>query len=91
MPTIIELIRDIDKFDPEDVIFAKPEWTVDADARIFRLTPEYHAPPEAEALGYEYFLEVDVIRQVLEEFRDKPDVTLEVKCRRVIYYAKFDA
>jgi len=91
MPTIIDLLREIDAFDPEDVIFAKPEWTQDSEARIFRLTSDFRAPPEAEALGYKYFLEVDVIRQVLEAFRGKPDVPLDVKCRRVIYYAKFDA
>ena len=36
-------------------------------------------------------LEVEVVRQVLEAFRDNPDVSLAAKTRRVIDYATFDA
>jgi len=91
MPTIMDLLKDIDRLDPEDIIFAKPEWREDSEARIFPLMENNRLPPEAETLGYKYFLEVDVIRQVLNEFRNQPDVPLVVKCRRVIHYATFDA
>jgi hypothetical protein len=36
-------------------------------------------------------LEVDVVREVLEEFRDRPDASSLEKCRRVIHYATYDA
>jgi hypothetical protein len=92
MPTTIkDLIERIDEFDAEDVIFAKPDWTETAEARLFRLTEDNRAPPEAAALGFVYFLEVDLVRQVLEGFRGKPDTPLLAKVRRVIQYAKFDA
>jgi hypothetical protein len=91
MTKLCELIADIDQMNPEDVICAKPEWEPDSEARLFRLTEDYRVPEEAKAQGYEYFLEVDVIRQVLEEFRGRPDPSIEEKCKRIIPYAKYDA
>jgi hypothetical protein len=91
MGRLIDLIANIAQMDAEDVIFAKREWQPESDAKVFRLTEDYRVPEEAKELGYEYFLEVDVIRQVLEEFRDRVDAPLEEKCRRVIHYALYDA
>lgn len=91
MTTILELIEHINELDAEDVIFAKPDWSENAEARVFRLTTDHRAPPEALALGFKYFLEVDVVRQLLDEFRNRSDAPLVEKCRRVIHYARFDA
>lgn len=91
MTTLIELIGQIDAMDAEDVIVAKPEWHRGSDARIVRLTDDYRVPEETTQLGYRYFLEVDVIRQVLGEFHGRFDVTLEEKCDRIIHYAVYDA
>ena len=91
MAKLCELIASVDQMDLEDVICAKPEWRPDSEARVFRLTEDYRVPDEAKTQGYEYFLEADVIRQVLEEFHDRPDASIEEKCNRVIHYAKFDA
>jgi hypothetical protein len=91
MAKLIELIANVDQMDAEDVIFAKRDWQSESEARVFRLTEDYRAPDEAKLLGYEYFLEVDVIRQVLEEFHDRADASLEEKCQRVIHYAVYDA
>lgn len=91
MAKLLDLIAKIDQMDPEDVICAKPEWSPDSEATTFRLTEDYRVPEEARALGYEYFLEVDVIRQVLEEFHDRPHASLSEKCMRVIQYAIYDA
>ena len=91
MGRLIDLIANIAQMDAEDVIFAKREWQPESDAKVFRLTEDCRVPEEAKELGYEYFLEVDVIRQVLEEFRDRVDAPLEEKCRRVIHYALYDA
>lgn len=91
MTKLCELIADIDQMDAEDVIFAKPAWHLDSEARVFQLDDDCRVPAEATSQGYEYFLEVDVIRQVLEEFRDRADASVVDKCNRVIHYAKFDA
>lgn len=91
MAKLCDLIATVDQMDSEDVICAKPEWQPDSEARVFRLTADYRVPDEAKTQGYEYFLEVDVIQQVLEEFVGRSGASIEEKCRRVIYYAKFDA
>jgi hypothetical protein len=91
MAKLEELIAGLDNLDPEDVICAKREWRPDAEAQVVRLTEDGRVPEEVKALGYDYFLEVDVIRQVLEEFRERSGVPLEEKCRRIIDYAIYDA
>jgi hypothetical protein len=91
MFTIIELIARIDELDSEDVIFAKPEWHRNSEAAIFRLLEDGRAPTEAVKQGFKYLLEVDVARQVLEEFQRRPEATVEEKCDRVIHYAIYDA
>jgi hypothetical protein len=91
MAKLIDLIAKIDQMDPEDVICAKPEWLPESEARVFRLTEDCRVPNEAKALGYEYFLEVDVILQIIEEFSNRPDASLEAKCERIIHYATYDA
>lgn len=90
MTKLIDILAQIDDFDPEDVIFVKPEWSREAEAKVFRLTEDYRIPNEATSLGYKYFLEVDVVRQVLDEFKDR-DCTLDERCTRVIQYATYDA
>ena len=85
MAKLCELIANVQKMDPEDVICAKPEWGPDSEARLFRFTEDYRVPDEAKAQGNEYFLEVDVIRQVLEAFRGRADSSIEEKCKRIIY------
>ncbi len=91
MTKLVELIASIYQMDAEDVIFAKRDWQPESEARVFKLTEDYRAPDEAKELGYEYLLEVDIIRQVLEEFHDRADVSLEEKCKRVIHYAVYGA
>ncbi|AUX38229.1 MULTISPECIES: hypothetical protein [Sorangium] len=91
MAKLLDLIAKIDQMDREDVIFVKPEWRPDSEASVFQLTEDYRVPEEARALGYEYFLEVDTIQQILEEFRSRPDASLNERCERIIHYATYDA
>lgn len=90
MSRLIDLITRIDEFDEEEVIFVKGPWEPGSEARLFRLTSEGRAPAEAEALGFTYFLEVDVARQVLDEFVDSA-ASEDRKCTRIIQYATYDA
>ncbi|WP_437600224.1 hypothetical protein WMF28_01535 [Sorangium sp. So ce590] len=91
MAKLLDLIAKIDQMDREDMICVKPEWRPDSEASVFRPTEDYRVPDEAKVLGYEYFLEVDTIRQILEEFRSRPDASLNEKCERIIHYATYDA
>ena len=89
--TLVEIIASINEFDAEDVIFAKPKWTLNSEAEIFRLLEDGRVPGEAKRRGLEYFLEVDVVRQVLDEFLGRPGASIEEKCERIIHYATYDA
>jgi hypothetical protein len=91
MSTIRDLIEHIDELDEEDVIVAKGEWSSETEARSVHYSENFEIPPEVVESGFEYFLEVSVVWEVLGGFRDSPQVTLEQKCERVIHYAKFDA
>ena len=91
MERLLDLIAKIDQLDDEDVIFVKQDISPTSEAGIFRLTSDYQIPEEVKTLGYHYFLEVDTIRQVLEEFRCYPGASIEEKCRRIIQYAINDA
>ncbi|WP_437955260.1 hypothetical protein WME76_27455 [Sorangium sp. So ce119] len=91
MAKLLDLIAEIDQMDRGDVICAKPEWRPDSEARVFRLTEDYRVTDEAKALGYEYLLEVDTIRRILEEFRSRSDASINEKCERIIHYATYDA
>ncbi len=89
--TVLEILRKLGELDPEDVIFAKEPWHWESEAEVLRLTEELGVPAEATAAGLKYLLEVDVARQVLEEFKGRANVALETKCDRIIEYAIFDA
>lgn len=91
MSTLSALIQQAYDFDCEDVICAMRPWGAGCAAKIVRLDADYRVPPDVQAEGYEYFLEIDVVRQVLDEFRDRPAATWEQKCIRVIEYAARDA
>lgn len=89
--TILDLISRIEELAQEEVICAKPGWTPDTEALVVALPEDCRIPEGVLAMGYEYFLEVDVIRQVLQEFQLRPDATARERCERVIHYARFDA
>lgn len=86
-----DLIEAIDQLSVEDVIFVRPEWSPDSDAAALALDEECRVPSTAEELGMTYFLGVETALEVLEEFQDQPEATVDEKCRRLIEYATFDA
>ena len=74
----------------DDVIFARPPWTLDADAEIGPLDADYRVPASIKARGLAYFLEASVAREVLVVFGEREPTADE--CRRLImFYAEHDA
>ena len=89
-----EVVAQFDSLTNEDWICAegKPHWTPDSPAYVIRI-PEYS---DLQALGpiRDYFLEVFVARDVLEdwsELRGSRRPTIDEMCEALIYYAKHDA
>jgi hypothetical protein len=83
-----DMVSGIDSIDDELTIYAATSWTPDSLA-IVRHEPEGGGePPEAKALGMTYFLEVSIVKEVLEGIKN---MDLEAKTRRIIQYAVSDA
>jgi len=87
---LIEIVNDIGDLGDEDVIVAKPDWSINSEARVVRLTEDYRVPKDAIDAGFRYFLEIPTARQVLEEM-EGATYSPEQKCLRLIEYAVYDA
>lgn len=89
---ILDVIRDLDRFDPAHTIYAREPWGPEAEAMVVE-EPEEGDPEEPLRLGFKYFLEIYTAKEGLEgwEKNIKRVPTLDEKCARVIYYAIYDA
>ena len=91
--TLIEVIRDLESFDNEGIICLTKPWTENSKAIVVVETEARQLPAEAAMLGMEYFLDVFVAREFLEDWTANLDArpTLQEKCARLIQYAINDA
>jgi hypothetical protein len=92
---LIRLIERLAELDDDDTIFACEPWTEDSDAMVAPQDPKvpYGIPPEAAKAGMQYFLEIHIARDFVEDWIKFLGVTppsTEI-CRRVIEYAINDA
>ena len=71
-------------------IVSRRPWSPESEARLIQLTDDFRVPEGVKANGYEYFLEVDVIRRELLDAFPK-SLTSDQIVSAVIYYAEFDA
>ncbi|MFA6241912.1 MAG: hypothetical protein WC655_13340 [Candidatus Hydrogenedentales bacterium] len=93
MTTLLEIVRNLDTFDPSGMIYAATPWTeksqaivvTDTDGRTMRLT--------VEGVALEYLLAVFIAVEVLEDWQmpADPEFAAEAKCARLIQYAIYDA
>ncbi len=91
--TLIEIIRDLESFDNEGIICAVKPWTENSKAIVVVEPEARRLPTEAANLGMEYFLDIFVVREFLEDWTASLDTqpTLQEKCARLIQYAIDDA
>ncbi len=91
--TLFEAIRDLDSLPEENTIYAAEPWTADSHAIIAYEPDTGGLPVEAQELGLQYFLEVFIARDFLEDWIGSLDAesTLRQKCERLIQYAINDA
>lgn len=71
-------------------IVAKRPWDPDSEAELIQLTEDSRVPVDVKGNGYEYFLEVDIIRRELMDAFPKT-LTSDQVVSAAIYYAEFDA
>jgi len=92
--TLLDLIKNLAKLDPELTIYAKKPWQLDSEAVAALPDPdERPVPPELEAQGFRYFLEVSVATEFAEGWRSTKLLppTSKKLCDRLIQYAINDA
>ena len=91
--TLLEIIGDLESFDNEGIICARKPWTENSEAIVIVEPQARRLPAEAERLGMDYFLDVFIVREFLEDWTANLDAepTLQQKCSRIIKYAITDA
>lgn len=90
---LIEIIHDLDAFDVGGTICARGPWSVNSEATVIVAPQARQIPAAAEKLGLEYFLDVFIARDFLDDWMANLDAepTLQQKCQRLINYAINDA
>jgi hypothetical protein len=91
--TLIEVIQNLKSFDNEGIICARKPWTENSEAIVVIEPQARQLPTEAKKLGMDYFLDVFIARDFLEDWTATRDTepTLAERCARVIKYAITDA
>lgn len=86
---LADILIALDTADDSVCIIAKRPWTGDSEAKFVRFTEDFRIPDEARSAGYDYFLEVSVLR---DEVLSGPfALSDDQKIAAVIYYADNDA
>ena len=84
-----DLVDRLDTLGNESTIFARKPWSAMSEA-VLVATDDEGRIDRAVPAGFAYFLEVNVSREVLEVFGDRP-ASLGDRTRLLIYYAEFDS
>lgn len=85
-----ELITNLEQLDDDYIICAMKPWSPDASARLALPNANEAVPDDVKLCSFSYFLEVDIAKEVLEVFGEKPPSVVE-KVRLLIEYAETDA
>jgi hypothetical protein len=91
--TLLDVIANLAHFDEVDTIYLEQPWNRGATAVVAREPDSGRVPDEAADLGLDYFLEVSIAREILEDWASsrQSSPSLEAKCDRIIQYAINDA
>lgn len=87
---LIEALRNRDQLPEDTFICVRRPWKRESEILLVPCPDDLRVPSEVLAAGFEYFLEVDVVREILEGFLPC-NPTHEQVADFVLYYAEFDA
>lgn len=90
---LIEAISKLDSLDSEATIYAAKPWKYESEVWVGVEPEEGGLPEEAKVRGLDYFLEVFIAQEFMEDWNSSlgRQPSLEMKCDRIIDYASFDA
>ncbi len=91
--TLLHVVQKLNTLDDESTIYALKPWTENSKAMALREPQSGGVPLEAEALGLEYFLEIAIANEFIQDWVASLDVvpSPQQKCLRLIQYAINDA
>jgi hypothetical protein len=84
-----ELLERTEALGEDDVIAARPPFSLDSEAVVAQLDTGHGVPDEILAQGFEYFLESSTIEEVLEVFKGTPPTANE-KRDLLFHYGVYD-
>jgi hypothetical protein len=89
MAKLIDIVANLGSYDAELTIYAAKPWTCDTEVVVAREPARGGLPPEAESRGAEYFIEVSVAKELLEDWTATEGArsTERERCERLIHYA----
>ena len=87
----MELTQQLYCLDENMTVYAKKPWYCDTEVEL-HIEPEDGRAPENLSIGYDYFIEVFIAKEVIPDLKHvDPSFTLEQWCERLIDYAENDA
>ena len=94
--TLQEIIEKIDAFDSDSVLFAKKiygEFRGNSEFIVLKLSEEEEDMKttdiaEKHCPGFDYFLEIFLIKEILEDISTETDVNKKIEL--IVHYAEFD-
>jgi hypothetical protein len=87
---LIEALENIDSLPGETFICARGSWTRHCEIKLVPYSDDLRIPDSVREEGFEYFLEVDTVREILEGFTPHSP-SLHQIVDFVLYYAEHDA
>lgn len=91
--TLLDIIRNISAYQPDWTIYAKKPWSETSAALVLPESDFKTIPSEAAEKGMEYFLEISVANDFLDDLKtyEAGKSTIYGACARLIQYAVSDA
>ena len=85
-----EVIVNLASHPEETFICVRRPWIPKADAVLVPFTPGFRIPETVKVQGFEYFLEVSIANEIIEDYLKQSPSTEKVVAF-VIHYAEHDA
>ena len=91
---LIEIFEEaVEQGDDDTTFYVEWPWAPDAEAILVSPSPDTTEPVERDGRSYDYFLEVFIAREVIEDFAatEGESASRLRRCKRLILYAETDA
>jgi len=91
--TLLDVVKTLALLDPNSTVYAARPWSCASPSIVAQEPSSGLLPAEAEALGLEYFLEIQVAQEFVADqvSRQSGAMEAEEQCRLLIHYAVYDA